>query len=147
MDRTSVIAEFREKFRVNELLVLETPAWSWSIRPLQPTLGTSVISLNRQAANFSEVTAAEMAEFAEVVAKLENALRKAFSYDRINYLMLMMVDHQVHFHVVPRYASERQFAGLEWSDSGWPSLPALADCQHKDSVLPLIRDALKAATQ
>ncbi|MBL8396751.1 MAG: HIT family protein [Candidatus Accumulibacter sp.] len=144
MSNTQGIVQFREKFRVDELMVFNTPAWSWSVRPSQPTLGASVISLNRHAASFSEVSAAEMSELAEVVARLETALKTAFAYDRINYLMLMMVDHQVHFHVIPRYETSRQFAGLEWGDSGWPSFPALADCQHQEATLPLIRDALKA---
>ncbi len=145
MSETEQLAVFREKFRVQELLVYETPAWSWSVRPIQPTLGASVISLNRSAASLSEVSKAEMVEFAEVVGKLENALKKAFCFDRINYLMLMMLDHHVHFHVIPRYETQRQFAGLEWGDSGWPSLPVLAESQHRDSVLPLIRDVLKVA--
>ncbi|HPP48209.1 MAG TPA: HIT family protein [Accumulibacter sp.] len=147
MEKTRVLAEFRDKFRVKELLIFETSAWSWSVRPMQSTLGASVISLNRQAANFSEVSAVEMADFANMVVKLESALKKAFGHDRINYLMLMMVDHHVHFHVIPRYADERQFAGLEWKDSGWPSLPAVTESQHRNSVLPLIRDALKAAAE
>lgn len=146
MDEVNELADFREKFRVDELLVIRTEAWSWSVRPLQPTLGAGVLSLNRHAANFSEVTPTEMAELAQIIAIAEKALRVAFSYDRINYLMLMMVDHHVHFHVIPRYESGRQFAGLEWADSGWPALPMLADCQHKDAVLTLIRDSLKAAS-
>jgi diadenosine tetraphosphate (Ap4A) HIT family hydrolase len=142
----TALTEFREKFRVEDLLIIKTEAWSWSVRPLQPTLGAGVLSLNREAASFSEVTPAEMAEMATLIATLEKTLKTAFAYDRINYLMLMMVDHQVHFHVIPRYESGRQFAGLEWVDAGWPALPVLADCQHRDAALMLIRDSLRAAS-
>jgi diadenosine tetraphosphate (Ap4A) HIT family hydrolase len=34
-----------------------------------------------------------------------------------------MVDPHVHFHVFPRYASERTVCGLTLVDSGWPKAP------------------------
>ena len=147
MDGPLVLCGFRTKFRVDELLVAKTPAWSWSVRPAQTTLGCGILSLNRYAAQFGEVTAAEMAELAELVRKIERAVQSAFGYDIINYLMLMMVDHQVHFHVVPRYAGSRQFAGLDWLDHGWPAFPALAEQQHgqRPEILTLVREELRAA--
>jgi diadenosine tetraphosphate (Ap4A) HIT family hydrolase len=147
MDEAQLLGEFRAKFRVDELLVAKTPAWSWSVRPAQATLGCGILSLNRYAARFSQVTAAEMAELAELVASLEAALAALSGYDAINYLMLMMVDHQVHFHVIPRYDGSRRFAGVDWLDPGWPALPALAVQQHGEQpeVLTLIRDELRAA--
>ncbi|MEF8714976.1 MAG: HIT family protein [Accumulibacter sp.] len=147
MDGSQTLAGFRAKFRVDELLVAKTPAWSWSVRPGQATLGCGVLSLNRHAAQFSEVTAAEMADLSGLLGKLERAVQSAFGYDRINYLMLMMVDHQVHFHVIPRYAASRQFAGLEWVDPGWPAFPALTEQQHdrQADILALIHQELQAA--
>src|SRR3546814_9403513 len=47
------------------------------------------------------------------------------SSDLINYLMLMMVDPHVHFHVLPRYDGERSGAGLTVADAGWPAQPDL----------------------
>ena len=40
MSETKTLDEFQEKFRVDELKVLEIGAWSWSVRPTQPTLGS-----------------------------------------------------------------------------------------------------------
>ncbi len=142
-----LLAEFRSKFRVAELLIARTAAWSWSVRPAQATLGAGILSLNRHAARFSDVRADEMAELGELIGLVEGSLKAVFAYDVINHLMLMMVDHHVHFHVIPRYATARRFFGLDWVDSGWPALPALADRQHADQpdVLAAIRDALQAA--
>jgi diadenosine tetraphosphate (Ap4A) HIT family hydrolase len=47
------------------------------------------------------------------------------AYERINYLMLMMVDPDVHFHVLPRYSQQRELAGQLFPDTGWPGPPAL----------------------
>lgn len=144
MGNQDTLTAFREKFRVEELLVFSTRAWSWSVRSAQATLGAGVISLNRFAGRLSEVSPEEMAELAVVVGSAERALAKAFNYQRINYLMLMMVDHHVHYHMIPRYDSFRQFAGLDWVDTGWPSLPDVLSGQHdgNDAALQQIRTTL-----
>jgi diadenosine tetraphosphate (Ap4A) HIT family hydrolase len=40
--------------------------------------------------------------------------------------MLMMVDKDVHFHVLPRYAHTCIFDQMEFDDPGWPGPPDLA---------------------
>ena len=125
---------FKKKFQVEENLILNTGVWSWSVRPSQPTLGSSIISLNRYALQLSDVTVEEMKELSILVKKLETTLKAAFDYDIMNYLMLMMVDNHVHYHAIPRYSGMRNFAGLEWVDNGWPSLPLLADFQNGDHI-------------
>jgi diadenosine tetraphosphate (Ap4A) HIT family hydrolase len=67
-------------------------------------------------------------------------LHKAFSYDKINYLMLMMVDPDVHFHVIPRYAGPRRFAATVTRDFGWPGPPELGRSNDLDAPQ---RDALR----
>ena len=39
--------------------------------------------------------------------------------------MLMMVDPNVHFHVIPRYSEARHWSGIEFPDAGWPGAPQL----------------------
>ena len=39
--------------------------------------------------------------------------------------MLMMVDPNVHFHVIPRYSEPRSWNGIEFPDAGWPGPPEL----------------------
>lgn len=146
MNDSTMLSDFRSKFQVDSLIVARTPAWSWSVRPNQPTLGSGILSLNRHALHFSDVTTGEMAELSELIKTLEKTVKSVFNHNIMNYLMLMMVDHHVHFHVIPRYDGSRQFAGLEWIDNGWPALPVMADSQHKnqDGVLTQIQDALKS---
>jgi diadenosine tetraphosphate (Ap4A) HIT family hydrolase len=59
------------------------------------------------------------------VAAIERALAAFCRYERINYLMLMMVDPHVHFHVLPRYSGSRSWDGLDFVDQGWPGPPDL----------------------
>ena len=52
-----------------------------------------------------------------------------FGYDKINSLMLMMVDPHVHFHVFPRYEGRRSFETVSIEDIGWPGPPELKSGQ------------------
>lgn len=130
MDNEANFDDFQKKFRVAELLVLKSDYWSWSVRPNQPTLGAGILSLNRPALTFSEVTRLEMADLSDMVSAIESKIGAVFKHNIMNYLMLMMVDHHVHYHVIPRYDGSRKFFGLEWLDNGWAGLPVLTDNQH-----------------
>ena len=147
IDESAMLSAFRTKFQVAELLIRANDSWTWSVRPAQATLGCGVLSLNRHAARFSEVSRDEMADLSELLRRAEQALAATFAFQAINYLMLMMVDHHVHFHVIPRYPTSRQFAGLDWVDPGWPALPVLGEQQYADQpgVLLQIRDVLREA--
>ncbi len=147
MSETKTFVEFKEKFRVDEFKILEKGAWSWSVRPAQPTLGSGILSLNRYALHLSEVTPEEMADLGELIGQLEKTVKTIFDYNIMNYLMLMMVDHHVHYHVIPRYDGIRKFAGFEWVDNGWPALPVLGESQFEDEtdVLQNIQNTLISA--
>ncbi|MEX2009937.1 MAG: HIT family protein, partial [Dongiaceae bacterium] len=93
---------------------------------------------------FSAISREAFAELAGIVADIEGALARAFAFDKINYLMLMMVDPHVHFHVLPRYGGERAFAGLRFVDPGWPRAPDLSQAppltdSARDELLTLLR--------
>lgn len=135
---------FQEKFRTRALLVREFDHWLWSVRPVQATLGAGVLSLKRYAEEFSEVNAREAGELAAVISTIEKTLAAAFRYDKINYLMLMMVDPHVHFHVLPRYATARTFSGRDWDDKGWPGMPQLSGDPADPASLEAVLSKLKA---
>jgi diadenosine tetraphosphate (Ap4A) HIT family hydrolase len=123
---TETLAEFREKFRVEELLLHRNTGWSVSLRPGACTLGAAVISANRFHESLGDVDPGEAADLTAAVAWFEERARRAFGADKFNHLALMMVDRHLHFHALPRYAGERQAAGLTWRDAGWPKQPDLS---------------------
>lgn len=96
-------------------------------RPQQPTLGSLVLVCKEDVGSFGAVSANAFAELRRVVAAAEAVLSAFTGYERINHLMLMMVDPAVHFHVIPRYREARQFDGIAFPDRGWPGPPALSD--------------------
>jgi diadenosine tetraphosphate (Ap4A) HIT family hydrolase len=105
--------------------IAQTDHWSVLLRPRQPTLGSLVLVCREDAKAFGGVSAAAFADLQSVVGRVEAALRVVVGYERINYLMLMMVDPDVHFHVIPRYSTAREFNGVTFPDTGWPGAPAL----------------------
>ena len=113
------------KFGWPATLVAEFDHWVVLLRPAQPTLGSLVLAAKGDATAFGELPGAAHAELKTVTAAIEAALTRAVKYAKINYLMLMMVDPHVHFHVIPRYDGERSAAGLTIADAGWPGQPDL----------------------
>lgn len=140
MDSSILFSEFRIKFNVDLYTIFKNKSWTWSLRPAQPTLGSGIISLNRYALQLSEVTPNEMEDLGALIQVVEKTMKETFNYDIMNYLMLMMVDHHVHYHVIPRYNGVRIFDQLEWFDNGWPAIPVLTDNQYKD--LPEIHKSI-----
>ena len=115
------------RFGYPQTLVAEYGHWVVLIRAAQPTLGSLVLAAKGEARSFAELEAEAFAELQRVVADIEAALGAAVRFEQINYLMLMMVDPHVHFHVVPRYAGQREACGVKATDAGWPKVPALGE--------------------
>jgi diadenosine tetraphosphate (Ap4A) HIT family hydrolase len=115
-----------KKFGYPRTKVAETHHWLVLVRPQQPTFGSLVLVCKEDARAFSDISPAAFADLQGAVQGIEILLRDAVAYDKINYLMLMMVDPDVHFHVIPRYEGERSHGGRSFADAGWPGPPALA---------------------
>ena len=114
-----------EKFGWPGSLVREFAHWVVLVRPAQVTLGALVLAAKSDATAYGQLPREAFAEQAEAVAAIERALRAFSNFERINYLMLMMVDPNVHFHVIPRYSDARRWMDVEFPDAGWPGPPQL----------------------
>lgn len=121
----TTIIEFQKKFKVDEYKIYETEHWIWSLRPHQATLGAGILSSKRECATFADLEQKEFADLSNIIKIIEPALKRSFNYDVINYLMLMMLDKHVHYHVFPRYEKPVEILGEEWKDENWPEVPAL----------------------
>jgi len=115
------------RFGYPATLIADYAHWVVLLRPAQPTLGSLVLAAKSEALAFAELGPDAFAGLGEAVGAIETALRVAVGYDKLNYLMLMMVDPHVHFHVIPRYEGARSGGGLTIADAGWPKAPVLAD--------------------
>ena len=113
------------KFGYPSTLLKEFEHWVILLRPAQVTLGSLVLAAKGAATAYGELPREAFAEQFEAVVRIERALSSFVRFERINYLMLMMVDPNVHFHVFPRYSAPRIWDGTEFADIGWPGQPRL----------------------
>ncbi len=120
------------KFGYPATLVAEYSHWVVLLRPAQPTLGSLILAAKSNATAFPDLKSRAFTELATVTKHLEQVLHSAVAPAKINYLMLMMVDPHVHFHVIPRYEGGRGFGGIEVTDAGWPKMPALGEARELD---------------
>src|SRR5690606_37151179 len=118
----TILREFQEKCKVNENKIYETDYWIWSLRPRQATIGAGILSLKRECGSFAELEQEEFADLNNIIKIIEPALKRSFNYDVINYLMLMMFDKHVHYHIFPRYEKPLEILGETWKDENWPAL-------------------------
>jgi diadenosine tetraphosphate (Ap4A) HIT family hydrolase len=138
------------KFGDPDTRIAQTAHWTVLLRPKQPTLGSLVVVCREPVQQFSAVSAAGFADLQHVVKGVEGMLRQVVDYERINYLMLMMVDPDVHFHVIPRYSESRQHQDVAYPDAGWPGPPQLEpsivpDADARAKLLARLRGAWVAA--
>jgi diadenosine tetraphosphate (Ap4A) HIT family hydrolase len=133
------------KFGHPATLIADYAHWLVQIRPAQATLGSLVLICKDEADSFSRISPAAFAELATVTTAIETALARFNPYERLNWLMLMMVDRDVHFHVIPRYSAPQRFADIPFPDPAWPGPPDLARAVKPDpELLQKLVTAMKA---
>ena len=115
------------------LFIAETQHWTIVLPPNQCLLGRCVVRLRRHTESIAELTDAEMLEFRNVAADLEQAERAAFGATMFNWSCLMNLayranppDPHVHWWLVPRYDHPVEFADARFEDPefGSPYDPA-----------------------
>ena len=122
-----MLAETLKKFAYPQSLVKEYGHWLLLCRYQQPTLGSLILICKEEKTSFSEISQESFAEFGDIIKEVEPKLKSLFGLDKINYLMLMMHDPEVHFHIIPRYARDVKFDGVVFRDTGWPNAASLRD--------------------
>ncbi|WP_435235371.1 adenylyltransferase/cytidyltransferase family protein [Psychromonas sp. PT13] len=115
-----------QKFLYPENLVKSYDYWHLLLRPEQPALGSLVLICKESVHHYANVSTEAMNEQKKIIGEIEAVLKSRFDYSKINYLMLMMVDPAVHFHIIPRYENPVEFCNREYPDLCWPSAPDLS---------------------
>lgn len=133
------------QFNYPDSVIHEYNSWIVLMRPQQVTLGSLVLACKGEYESLAEVPADVYSELSIITSHIEKTLSKLFEYDRINYLLLMMRDKYVHFHVIPRYANKREVIGILFEDKTWPMPPDITkplDTSKEDvqSLTKFIKD-------
>ncbi len=134
-----------KKFGYPATLVQDYDHWVVPLRPAQVTLGSLIVAAKSQAQDFGALSPDHFSELKIVTADVSAALGKLVAHDKLNWLMLMMVDPHVHFHLIPRYEGAREWKGQVFEDKAWPGPPALGDAiKLSDDQISGMSDWLKS---
>lgn len=101
------------------LLIKKYKYWTVLIHLNQCYLGRCVIKLNRHIVDLFDITQKERNELFRVMKRLRNALKKLFQPDLFNYASLGNEVQHLHFHLIPRYKTERFFGNIKFLDKNW----------------------------
>jgi len=123
------------KFGYPKTIIKEYLNWVLLLRLEQYTLGSLILVHKKLTGQLSKVCNDSFIEYNQIIKEVENHLSNLFDYDKINYMMLMMKDPVVHFHIIPRYKKSIEFLGKEFIDPDWPRIPTLINHNSLDNDL------------
>ena len=106
---------------VPETVIDERPHWTLAVNRNQNLLGKCMVVLRRPCTAVVELERVEWTDLHTELARLIPALDRLFGPDQVNLAFLMNLDAQVHLHVIPRYATEREWRGRRFTDPHWGS--------------------------
>src|SRR3954452_7888083 len=96
-----------DKFGYSATVIREFEHWIILLRPAQVTLGSLVLAAKSNVTAYGDLPREAFVEQGDAIAATERSMVLFPGYERIKSLMLMMVDPNVHFHVIPRYSQVR----------------------------------------
>ena len=103
----------------DKLVMREYSLWTLQLHHRQyPYIGRSIAVARRENARHAlDMNALEAEQlFEEVIPDWHRAVHAAFQFDWPNVLCHANTWRHLHWHLVPRYFSPRQFAGIEFVD-------------------------------
>lgn len=130
-----------------EAVLKEYEYWVVEVSYRQHTLGSYIIFAKREVEKISELEDKEIVELKRVMGRIEEALfaTPEFVPDRFNYWQMGNNLHHLHFHGIPRYAKPRKFAGREWVDKTWGSVPVWSRVEVDREMVQTLREAIGPA--
>ena len=113
--------DFKKKFLIEELKILESNFWIVSLRPMQTTFGAMVISLKRETNSLSDLTTEESKNFGVTLNEISKVSKKYLKTNLSNIFQLMLIDNHVHWHYFPRFKHDCK-SNKRYDPLGWPNM-------------------------
>jgi diadenosine tetraphosphate (Ap4A) HIT family hydrolase len=88
--------------------------WIAALNENQATLGRVYLVLKRHEEDITQLSATERESLFRQTSAVKTALTTLFAPDHFNYMFHMNLVRHAHFHIYPRYAAPRRFAGYDF---------------------------------
>ncbi len=95
---------------------------------------------NAHVKEMTDLSLSDRMLFMAAVWQVEAAVRDAMQPDKMNVASLGNMTPHLHWHVIPRYASDAHFPGPIWADA--QRMAPAADLAARKALLPLLRDSI-----
>ena len=134
-----------EKYQ--QFLIKEFKHWRLYLHQNQSAIGRTYLwAIREDAQSFPRKSLDESAELDVAILQVENAINSLWQPDLYNYEFLGNETVHLHGHIVPRYSSRRQFAGIEFDDPNFGArFVPKRGVDYPPEVLFQIRDTIKEA--
>jgi len=131
--------------------VKEYNHWIVQVTDSQQLLGYLVISLKRHAEFFIDVTDDELLEFRDICEDMQLALEENFKPDWYNYQQFGNLNRHLHFYLIPRYKTPREFNGRTFIDERFGKAPErrwiFEEEKFLEKLTNTLRDSLERLSQ
>lgn len=140
------------KFQYPNSVIKSYQHWHLLLRFQQTTLGALILICKKPYQAYSELPSEVLSEQGLITREIEHVLKDKFNFSKINYLMLMMADPEVHFHIIPRYEHGANWKEKNYIDDSWPAPPNLVnkislDQAHQEILRQELSEAFKNLPQ
>jgi len=108
-----------KRLKMDWLTIREYDNWRLVLRDYQNVLGRVSLFSKNVHGTIADVPDDQLIEMRDIARDVEQKLKYAFNYDKMNYQVLGLVDPEFALHILPRYSGPRTFAGREFLDAGW----------------------------
>lgn len=113
----------KKEFDDKGILIKKYKYWSAYLSEQQYYLGKCRIILNKKKIDLCELDKQEQQELFKILKQLKKALTECFHPDLFNYATLGNCIRHHHWHLIPRYKSERKIGRLTFKDKNWNKPP------------------------
>ena len=123
-----MINDILEKFNENQNFIYKLNDWKLLYRENQVTFGSMVIIYcGDDCDSLSKVSKKSFSDLPEFINIIEKIMRDTYDANKFNYMALMMIDSQPHFHVFPRFAKSVNFCNKKYNDNFYPKPVVIED--------------------
>lgn len=112
-------------------VIAESPHWRLVLNHNQDLLGKCFLAPRRHVEEIPDLGVDEWAELHRHLVDTSRALQSAFRPDHFNYAFLQNQDRHAHLHIIPRYAENRTFGGVLFTDRGYPGHYTIKTPAHR----------------
>ena len=133
-------------------VVCRNDYWTLIVNDNQATLGRVFFALNRHETDIAALSDPEVLSLWAFVRETKAALTALLAPDHFNFMFLMNLTPHVHFHLFPRYAAPREFAGETFADTAYgghydPAETRALPADAEAALLAALRRALTEAAR